>query len=527
MEESQVIDVNSNPVAAVTPLTQAELSYGLTDKIPIFNYLVTTERVGWYRTIMRFFLSRHREFYKYQLTAHEIWEAVRQQFDPAYTLDKCQNDLRSLEDWGNLITTYDASRHTSIQSFRSPALLYQATPLAISVEIFLEQQRRVGSSLGALRQGDLAHLWEMLERLDSWLAKLEPGAGLPARSLELAEEWRRAFDLFGTMAREAAQYLANMIAVARRPRPSLESYQSYKRSVVEYVTNFGQTLTHYSVSFRELLSGWYKNGRATILIEAIAAHLQPPSLEEERRQTPAQLAREAANQVGALSGWFAIGSNADTFRRAAAAEVEKVVRRAEQFAAAARPNANYATDLDVLARRLLEAVDPEETRQLLLVAFAHGLPGHLPENLAGPNSTTGAQGAWQELPSVTPILRSLGRSVRIDKTVELAISDNRAAQYALIQRRLFERAEERERFATLFATGSLNVGEVWVNSPAERAALLAVVRGCLRDSRFEYHAPDGSLIIMLNPKETRYGLLRAPDGSLLMPRYQLKRVVNK
>jgi hypothetical protein len=292
---------------------------------------------------------------------------------------------------------------------------------------------------------------------------------------------------------------------------------------VEYVTNFGQTLTHYSVSFRELLSGWYESGRATILIEAIAAHLQPPSLEEERRQTPEQLAREAANQVGALAGWFAIGSNADTFRRAAAAEVEKVVRRAEQFAAAARPNANYAADLDMLARRLMEAVDPEETRQLTLVAFAHGLPGHLPENLAGPTGTTGLQGAWQESPSVTPILRSIGRSLYRDKTVELAITDNRAAQYALIQRRLLERAEERERFTALFASGSLNVGEVWVNSAAERAALLTVVRGCLRDSRFQYRAPDGSLIIMLNPKEKKYGLLRAPDGSLLMPRYQLQR----
>src|SRR5215218_3501456 len=152
-----------------TAATSSGLVFGLTDKIPVLNYLVTSERVGWYRTIMRVFAQRHRELYRYQLAAQEVWEEVRRQFDPEYTLEKCQFDLRSLEEWGNLLTTYDSSRHTSIASFRSPALLYQATPLAIAIEGFLEEQRRLGSLSGALRQGDLAHLWEMLQSLDRLL----------------------------------------------------------------------------------------------------------------------------------------------------------------------------------------------------------------------------------------------------------------------------------------------------------------------------------------------------------------------
>lgn len=510
---------------ALPEVAVASLNFGLTDKIPIFNYLVLSERVGWYRTIMRFFLAQHRQLYRYQLTAQEIWEAVRHSFDPAYTLEKCQSDLKMLEEWGNLITTHDASRHTTIASFRSPALLYQATPLAIAVETFLQEQQRVGSRLGALRQGDLPRLWEMLQALDKLLADLQkvgPENVTANRTGEVAEEWRRAFELFNTMAREAAQYLANLTAEARRPRSSLEAYQSYKRAVVEYVTNFGQTLSAYSVAFRDCLLGWQHDGRSDILVDAIAAHLQPPTMEETHRQSPVELAKEAANQFAALLQWFAVGHNADTFRRAAAAEVEKVVRRAEQFAAAARPNANYANDLDALARRLMEAVSVEETRQLTLLAFAHALPGHLPENLTGPSGVTGMRPAWQELPSVSSLLRDIGRN-KVDRTVELPISDHREARQAMIERRLRERAEERERFAVLFDMGSLDVGEVWVKSAAERALLLSVVRGCLRDSKFQYRAPDGSLIQMLNPRENRYGLLRAPDGGLLMPRYRLVR----
>lgn len=513
--QEEILTTASLKLAEVTSLT-ASLAFGLTDKIPIFNYLVTTERVGWYRTIMRVFAQRHRELYRYQLTAQEIWEEVRRQFDPEYSLEKCQTDLRSLEEWGNIITTHDASRHTSIASFRSPALLYQATPLAIAIEDFLEEQRRLGSMSGALRQGDLARLWEMLQQLDRMINRSEPD------TRQIAEEWRRIFELFNTMAREAAQYLANMIASARLPRPSLEAYQGYKRSVVEYVTNFGQALAHYSQLFRNLLKNWFGNGRQEILIEAVADHLQPPGIEPERALPRAALGKEAGNQLNALVSWFSAGSNAEVFRRAAATEVEKVVRRAEQLAAATRPNTNYAADLDGLARRILEAVQPEESSQLLLVAFGHALPGHLPESLARPSATTGLRPAWEEAPGVTPTLRDIGRA-RGDKTPELPINTNREAELALIAQRRLARLEELERFSALFSLGTLDLAEIILQSAAERNALLAAVQGCLRDSRHQYRAPDGSTIILLNPAEQNYGLLRAPDGSLLMPRYRLMR----
>ena len=38
-----------------------------------------------------------------------------------------------------------------------------------------------------------------------------------------------------------------------------------------------------------------------------------------------------------------------------------------------------------------------------------------------------------------------------------------------------------------------------------------------------YRAPDGSTIVLLNPDEKTYALLRASDGMLLLPRYRLQR----
>src|SRR5579859_5834183 len=147
---------------AVTPSTV----FQLTDRLPIFSYLIASNRIRWYRVIMRFFFHSHRELYRYQLTAQEVRDAVRATLEEEYTLEQCQNDLAALKEWGNITTIYDSSRATSIASFLSPALLYQATPEAIAIETFLEEQTRLNAAKGSLRQSDLPRLWASLEQLD-------------------------------------------------------------------------------------------------------------------------------------------------------------------------------------------------------------------------------------------------------------------------------------------------------------------------------------------------------------------------
>src|SRR5437899_12567800 len=211
--------------------------FNLVDRLPIFSYLVNSNRIRWYRVIMRFFFQSHRELYRYQLTAQEVRDAVRATLDAEYTLEQCQNDLAALKEWGNITTIYDSSRASSIASFLSPALLYQATPEAIAIETFLDEQHRASAARGSLRQGDLPRLWTSLQHIDEALHMpgLDPDA---THGREIAEEWQRAFEVWNTMAREAAQYLATMINAAQQARPDLETFQQYKSAVVAYVHGF-------------------------------------------------------------------------------------------------------------------------------------------------------------------------------------------------------------------------------------------------------------------------------------------------
>src|SRR5260370_16642768 len=60
--------------------------FNLVDRLPIFSYLVNSNRIRWYRVIIRFFFQIHPQFYLYQLTAHYVRHAVRATLHPESTL---------------------------------------------------------------------------------------------------------------------------------------------------------------------------------------------------------------------------------------------------------------------------------------------------------------------------------------------------------------------------------------------------------------------------------------------------------
>jgi uncharacterized protein (TIGR02677 family) len=518
-------DNQTSEIIATSERLSSPSVFNLADRLVIFSYLVNSNRIRWYRVIMRFFFQCHRELYRYQLTAQEVRDAVRDTIDAEYTLEQCQNDLAALKEWGNITTIYDSSRATSIASFLSPALLYQATPEAIAIETFLDEQTRASIGKGSLRQGDLPHLWKSLQLLDEGL-QLSPTELTPARSREMAEEWQRAFEIWNAMAREAAQYLANMIQAAQQGRPDFDAYQAYKAAVVAYVHGFAQALTQYSRRIRTLLFEWGETGKKERLIEIIALHLEPPAPTLENKSTEAELLQEALNQVEALMNWFALGKNADSFRRNALAEVDKVVRRASVLAASARPNANYAANLHTLAQQLLKAKNGETAQQLFSLAFANLLSVHLPESLAGtPSAAYDAQegNVWQEPPTVLLRLRPISRANRGEHPLEDPVIDNRTIIRKLVMQYEEKLQQERQLFTRLFTTAYLDLGTIKQISTEERAVLMMVIDSCLGDARSQYRAPDGSVIVLLNPDEQTYTALRASDGVILLPRYCLQR----
>jgi hypothetical protein len=103
------------------------------------------------------------------------------------------------------------------------------------------------------------------------------------------------------------------------------------------------------------------------------------------------------------------------------------------------------------------------------------------------------------------------------------VIDNRTIIHNLIVQHETRLKEHRLHFERLFSEEYLDVGTLDTITVEDRAILIEVIDSCLGDVSNQYRAPDGSTIILLNPEEHAYALLRAPDGRLLLPRYHLQR----
>lgn len=396
-------------------------TFKLFGPIQLFNYLTPiSERTDWYRAIMRAFFQYSRR-YRYQLTAQEVMEAVREETKQEYHLETCKNDLDRLVKWGNLTTLYDTSRVTTIADFRSPILRYQALPEALTIEAFLASHVHFGTSEGGLSQSDLSLLWQSLQQVDTLLREDETSLTAERRQ-EIADQWLRAFTTWEKVTNDAAQYLSSMNQSSQQTT-DLPSYLAYKRIVVNYIHNFAQQLVHYSATIRTLLSNWAPAGQEARLLQVILSVPPPSQALAENKETWYEDTRW---QIEALKHWFLDVSNVELFLQAAHNAVQKVVHRARVLSSSMGPQTDYVSMLYALACQFMQVEDLEIAQLLFATAFAIATPLHLPEGFAGKPgvaSTLDERTTWQSPPTVVRSLRPISKG-NAERTVEPPMKHN-------------------------------------------------------------------------------------------------------
>ncbi|GCE10822.1 TIGR02677 family protein [Tengunoibacter tsumagoiensis] len=520
---SLAAEQNSQPteVSPETSSNRLVSSFKPSGAITLFNYLTPiSDRVDWYRSIMRIFLQRSRE-YRYQLTAQDVLDVLRTEATHEYTLEACRNDLARLVTWGNLSTLYDTSRVTTIADFRSPVLLYQATQEALAIEAFLAEQARIGASEGGLYQGDLPRLWEVLERLDTWLQS-ERGSYTTERYQEIAEQWRIAFTTWEKLTNDAAQYLGSMNRSSQQAF-DIDSFLIYKNIVVLYVQSFAQQLVEYSQSIRTLLADWTQSGKQALLVEVVSEAPPPSQTLVEHQELWHE---DVERQVSALLHWFAREMNVNMFLKAAHDAVDKVVHRAHMLATSMRPQTDYVSMLYSLGNRLLTTEDFTAAQMLFAAGFANTLPIHLPEGMTGTPEIAeraGSRPTWQAPATVTRNLRPLYKGY-VERTVEQPMRSNQSELAALRQEYEKQQQAQKVRFDRLFSRPILDLATLGRISPDERQMLVQIIDGCLCSATCEYSLSDGTVVTLLNRDEQHMVSLQARDGILTLPRYRLQLV---
>lgn len=492
--------------------------------ITLFNYLTPiSDRTDWYRTIMRVFLQRSRE-YRYQLTAQDVLDTLllsHTHAEQEYFLEACKNDLSRLVSWGNLTTLYDTSRVTTITDFRSPVLLYQATQEALAIENFLAEQAHLGASEGGLYQGDLPRIWDALQQLDGWLRQ-DRTTLTNERSLDIAEQWRMAFTTWERVTNDAAQYLGSMNRTSQQAI-NIETFLTYKNIVVLYVQSFAQQLVDYSTFIRTLLADWSQHGIQALLLDIVASVFPPLQSVTENQE----LWREdVTRQIEAFEQWFTREINVSMFLKSARDAIDKVVQRANLLATSMRPQTDYVTMLHKLANELLQVEDFETAQTLFAASFANSLPIHLPEGFTGTPvvvERSRSRPTWQAEPTVIRAMRGLNVRGAAERNMEQPMRRNEAELRALKQAYEADLLAQRQRFECLFQTPLLDMGALKTVTPDERQLLITIIDSCLNSLTHEYILPDGATVTLLNPDEQKsYISLSASDGVLTLPHYRLQ-----
>ncbi|MBI2942551.1 MAG: DUF2397 family protein [Chloroflexi bacterium] len=467
-----------------------------------FRY-VGADRAPHYRCIMRCFLEAYESFYQDELTAEQVFQALGS-WDPDYTLDRCKADLEALGDWGNLVKALDmGDGQLTLATLTNPATIYRATGEALEIERFLEDLGRRVEAEGALRHEDLLLLAESFARLDALLNRMldrpldrplahpieadEP-AGTQRR--EVAAIWRQTSELFERIKREARGFVSTLREATRAAATDVSAYVAYRDAVTLYVDAFEHDLERVSRRIREYFRSWAEQGLELRLIEAVAEHLEGPTL---KPRPPEELHEAARGQVGRFKHWFASRSNADSFSRAARDAVYTVILRAKLLIAMSRLQGSYLSDLDALARLVLDLPTAEAAAHLVAVAFQLGQVPLMPQHLAEADD---AVDPWaDDRPALDVGLMDVDRR-RTGGLIppEPVVRDiHRRAERA--RQLLAERQAEGDLLLRLFAfDGERSVHQVLLDQPGDCEHLLQVYRACREDPRGEQELPDGSTV---------------------------------
>lgn len=485
-----------------------------TDLRAAFAYLQARERADYYQAIVRVFLGNARRYYRIYLSAEQIADEVAAAFVD-YSVEKCRADLDQLEAWGNVVKTFDtAQRHTSIESFLHPTVLYRATPVSLEIEETFLRLEGQTETVGELRRGDLDHLIELFAEVD----RLVRAPGDESSDAVLAETWRRLSDQARTILDNTSKYI-HTLAIARQEAASseLEGYLRYKQQVVAYVQDFALALQRASSRLQRYFRDWEESGLQERIVGVLAAHglvplLQDPTGEERRL--------DALRQLGAVADWFRGPDWAEYFGRAARHEVNAVLQRAQLLAATSHLGAGFLVDLESLARQLLRADDVESAARTTAVAFAHTLPRVFPERLA-PSADASVEPWLSPAPlrlALQPIQRGGGSG-----TAEAApIRDWREGE-ALRQAALARRQERIARLERLFGPGERELAALPLDDADDALLTIEVIRHCLLSPGYRWRADDGATIVLLNPGERRLATAHGGRSRFLLPRYRFRR----
>ena len=354
-------------------LTEGKVAMEIHNKLikPIteVKYL-TAENFERYRIIIRYFFEEYENI-KYWLYKEDIYQMMQEtgRFVD-YTIEKCQADLQSLTDWGNLTALQDTTKVATIEQYRNKRYRYQLTEYTVEIErmiLKLENLEIEGASLEPT----------LLERLYQQLLAFP--AILNEDAQKVSSWWRGIDNDFVRLNRNYQDYVRTLNSHKAEEMMRSEQFLIFKDQLVEYLRTFVRSLQEYGgLIANHLEQNQSEDDGALLLNKIIQEELRTPRL--DRPINEGELRKILSRRWENLNNWFAGSSDSNELNRMYDMTndiIRKITRYAQQIGSLRHRNSNRKEEYRHLATIFNQCHDLSEAHKLSASVFGVSHMFHL------------------------------------------------------------------------------------------------------------------------------------------------------
>ncbi len=487
-----------------------EITAKLTTPLTEAKYL-SMENADRYRSVMRLFYLNYEKM-RYWMYQEEVFEELKQsEYFADYTMEQCQQDLKALVEWKNLVTIQDTRKVTSIEEFKNKKFRYQMSEYSVEIErmvVRLENLFVEGASLEPT----------LLERIRNHLSRLDEIAGQEEEQISVW--WNDLNHDFIRLNQNYQDYMRELNSVKAEEMMRTREFLLFKDKLIDYLRSFVRSLQLHTGKIEQYIK--MVNGETVErILEQVTAHeLAIPRLDTEVDE---QMIRERMEgRWESIRSWFlgegGSGSEAAKVFDTTNDIIRKITRYAARISESGGNGANRREEYHKLAVMFGKCEDIREAHRLSAMVFGVEKPVHLKGDLKR-NTESINSGVYEEEPmmvTVTPRVRTYK-----EKAKRSGIVDRTQEKQAVKEATLRQIREERELVKGYIRGDRLDFASLPVLEPRIRDVFLTWLSKALERKDRTAKTEDGRMYHVEEPGRGERCTVECTDGCFTMPAFSI------
>lgn len=485
---------------------------------PILEASYLTADNAWrYRTILRFFYEQHEKMRHY-IFPEEVFTYLKNYEEfKGYTEDMLHQDLASLVKWKNLIARQETGKVKTIEEFKKKRYRYQCSPYTVEIERMVKNLERLGDSFGgSLEKTLFDRLYEVLQ---SAYKTLEANDYDSVPDENIHRMWEDIFDYFKKLNQNSADYIAYVNSENIEERMMTEAFLSYKDAFTEYLRDFIISLQQTSFKIETLLQEMADETIHRFAGTVTSYQMKIPRL-EELAYTYDELFDTHLESWKNLKRWFLGQDGMDSELHMLQDKTNETIRRMTRFVQRlGEKHHNFRSrkkDYLHIAEWFSRLDSLQEAHKLSSVVFGVFHTKHL--HTDEKSSENIYRDVWDE-PSTTFTIKPRVRQYR-EKTKPTALQNFQLEKQMMLNEYLAKQEEQENMLKAHMNGNKITFSELPEIDPYLRKILLSWLGKALSQKSNQAKI-DSKRVIQVEKLDDNIITLKAKDGSLQMPNYQI------